>query len=65
MDTMRYSYGSFTLHSVLTQQTQNAKFQVNQSGDDKVVLRTTNYSKELSNSRANNSSCSGLITPII
>ena len=35
------------------------------SQSDKVVLRTKNYSKELSNSRANNSSCSGLITPII
>ena len=41
----------------------NAKFQVNQTG--KVMLRTKNYSKELSNSRANNSSCSGLITPTI
>ena len=34
----------------------NAKFQVKQIGDDKVTLRTKNYSKELSNSRANNSS---------
>ena len=33
----------------------NAKFQVNQTGDDKFMLRTKNYSKELSNSRANNS----------
>ena len=40
----------------------NAKFQVNRTGDDKVMLRTKNYSKELSKSRANNSSCSGLIT---
>ena len=43
----------------------NAKFSVNQTGDDKVMLWTKNYSIELSNSRANNSSCSGLITPII
>ena len=42
----------------------NAKFQVNQTGDDKVMLWTKNYSKELSNSRAYNSSCSGLIKPI-
>ena len=39
--------------------------QVNQTGDDKVMLRTKNYSKELSNSRANNSTCSRPITPII
>ena len=43
----------------------NAKFQVNQTGDDKVMLWTKKCSKELSNSRANNSSCSGLITLII
>ena len=43
----------------------NAKFQVNQTADDKVMLRTKNYSKELSNSRANNSSRSGLIIPIM
>ena len=43
----------------------NAEFQVNRTGDDKVMLRTKNNSKELSNSRANNSSCSGLITHII
>ena len=43
----------------------NAKFQVNQTGYDKVILRTKNYSNELSNSRAYKSSCSGLITPII
>ena len=43
----------------------NTKFQVNQTGDDKVMLLTKNYSKEFPNSRANNSSCSGLITPII
>ena len=36
-----------------------------QNGDDKFILHTKNYSKELSNSRANNSSCSSLITPII
>ena len=42
----------------------NAKFQVNQTGDDKVTPRTKNYSNELSNSKANNSSCSGLITPL-
>ena len=29
------------------------------------MLRTMNYCKELLNSRANSSSCSGLITPII
>ena len=28
----------------------NAKFQVNQTGDDKVMLQTKNYSKELSTS---------------
>ena len=40
----------------------NANFKVNQTGDEKVMLRTKNYSKELSNSRVNNSSpC--LITP--
>ena len=43
----------------------NAKFQVNQTGDDKIMLWTRNYSKELSNSSANNSSCSCLITPVI
>ena len=43
----------------------NAKFQVNQTGDDKVMLRTKNYSNKLSHSRANNSTCSGLITPLI
>ena len=32
-----------------------AKFQVNQTGDEKFMLHTKNYSKELSNSRANNS----------
>ena len=42
----------------------NTKFQVNQTGDDKVMLRTKNYSKELSNSGANNYTCSGPITPI-
>ena len=39
----------------------NTKFQVNHIGVDKVMLRTKNYS----NSRANNSTCSSLITPII
>ena len=43
----------------------NVKFLVNQTGDDKVMPRTKNYSEELFNSRANSSSCSGLITPII
>ena len=43
----------------------NAKFQVNQTRDDKVMLRTKTYSNELSNSRANNSTCSGPITPLI
>ena len=32
----------------------NAKFQVNQTGDDKFMLCNLNYSKELSNLRANN-----------
>ena len=41
----------------------NAKFQVNKTGHEKVMLRTMNYSNELSNSRANNSTCSGPITP--
>ena len=35
------------------------------TGDDKVMLRAKNYSNELSNSRANNSTCSGPITPIL
>ena len=39
----------------------NAKFKVTQTGDDKFMFRTKIFSKELSNSRANNSSCSGLI----
>ena len=43
----------------------NAKFQVNQTEDDKVMLQTKNYSNILSNSRANNSTCSGPITPLI
>ena len=43
----------------------NAKFQVHQTGDDKGMLLTKNYSNELSNSRANNSTCSGPITPTI
>ena len=43
----------------------NAKFQVSQTGDDKVMLPTKNYSNEHSNSRVNNSTCSGRITPII
>ena len=62
---MRYSYGSFTLHFVLLQQYINAKFQVNLTGDDKAMLRTKNYSNQFSNSWANNSTCSGRITPII
>ena len=43
----------------------SAKFQVNQTGDDQVMLQTKNYSNELSNSRVKNSTCSCLITPII
>ena len=43
----------------------NAKFQVNQTGDDKVMLRTMNYFNKLSNLRANNSAFSGPITPLI
>ena len=43
----------------------NAKFQVNQTGYDKVMLWTKNYSNKLSNSRANNSTCSGLTTTLI
>ena len=42
-----------------------AKLQVNQTGDDKVMPQTKNYSNKLSNSRANNSTCSGQITPLI
>ena len=63
LDTMRYSYGHFTLHSELLQSNTNAKFEVNQTGDDKVMLRTKNYSNNLSNSRVKNSTCSGPITP--
>ena len=33
----------------------NAKFQISQTGNDKFKLRTKKYSKELSNSMANNS----------
>ena len=36
---------------ILCQVSSHAKFQVNQTGDDKFMLRTKNYSKELSNSR--------------
>ena len=43
----------------------NAKFQVNQTGDNKVMLWTKSYSKELSNLKATNSNFSGLITPMI
>ena len=43
----------------------NAKFQVNQTGDDNVMLRTKNYSNKLSNSWVNNSTCSGPFTPLI
>ena len=43
----------------------NAKFQVNLTGDDTVMLRTKKYSHKLYNSRANNSTCSGPITSII
>ena len=43
----------------------NAKFQVNQTGDDKLMLRTKNYHNKLSNSRTNNSTYSGPITPLI
>ena len=43
----------------------NSKFQVNQTGDDKVIHWTKNYSNELYNSKANNSNCSGPITPLI
>ena len=43
----------------------NAKFQVNQTGDNKVMLQTKNYSKKLSYSTAKISTCSGLITSII
>ena len=63
---MRYSncYGSFTLHCIIATNS-NAKFQVNQTGDDKVMLRTKKYSKKLSNSRAKNLTYPGPITPII
>ena len=43
----------------------NAKFQDNQIGDDKIMLRTKDYSNKLSNLRANNSICSGPIITII
>ena len=43
----------------------NAKFQVNQTGDDKVIIQTKNYSNELYNSRATYSTHSGPITPSI
>ena len=43
----------------------NAKFQVNQTEDYKFMLQTKNYSNKLSNSRANNSTCFGWITPIM
>ena len=43
----------------------NAKFQVNQTGDDKVMLRNKNYFNELCNSRASTSTCSGPTTPLI
>ena len=43
----------------------NANFQVNQIGDDKGIMQTKNYSNELYNSRANNSTCSGQITSLI
>ena len=43
----------------------NSKFQINQTGGDKVILRTKNYSNERSNSWANNSTCSGPTTPLI
>ena len=43
----------------------NAKFQVNQTGDDKSYAPDQEYSNELSNSRINNSNYSGPITPII
>ena len=33
----------------------NAKFQANQTGNDKFILRTKNYSNELSDSKANDS----------
>ena len=35
--------------NVLLQKTMNAKFEANQTGDDEVMLRTVNYSTELSN----------------
>ena len=43
----------------------NATFQNNQTGDNKVMLLTKNHSNELSNSKANKSTCSGPITPLI
>ena len=43
----------------------NAKFQVNQTGYDKVMLSTKNYSHDVSNSRANNSTSSGPTTTLI
>ena len=41
------------------------KHKVNQTGDDKVMLQTKNYSNKLSNSKANNSICSGPTTALI
>ena len=43
----------------------NAKFHVNHPRNDKIMLWTKNYSKELSTSRANKSRCSCLIITII
>ena len=58
---MRYSYGSFTLHSVLLQQTQMPSFKL-------IGLEMTKLCyglNKLSILRANNSTCSSPITPII
>ena len=62
----RYEVQLWFFHTALciTATNTNAKVQVNQTGDDKVTLRTKNYSNKLSNSRANNSTCFGPITPL-
>ena len=59
-----YEVQLWFFHTALCIIATSAKFQVNQTGDDKVMLRTKNYSNELSNSRAKNSTYSGQITPI-
>ena len=61
---MRYLWFFHTALCITASNT-NAKFQVNQTGDNKIIIRIKNYSNEHYNSRANNSTCSGPITPLI